>query len=153
MQIARRRVGPVAPATLAFTLMAMAGVASAQVSPAPVRLDPDKMAGLNLTSVPPDAFTDILVAGELNMRVATLFDGTELRVSIFESSPAKTDHRTRPTDVDEFVYVLSGKLILTEPNGTAHEYLPGNSLVLPIGYTGTWEMQGNYRELVVLMKR
>jgi hypothetical protein len=22
--------------------------------------------------------------------------------------------------------------------------------VLPIGYTGTWEMQGNYRELVVL---
>ncbi len=96
---------------------------------------------------------DILVAGELNMRVATLFDGTKLAVSIFESSPAKTDHRTRPTDVDEFVYVLSGKLILTEPNGTAHEYLPGDSLVLPIGYTGTWEMQGNYRELVVLMKK
>ena len=32
---------------------------------------------------------------------------------------------------DEFVYVLSGKLILTEPDGTAHEYLPGDSLVLP----------------------
>ena len=46
--------------------------------------------------------------------------------------------------------MLSGKLILTEPSGTRHEYLPGDSLVLPIGYTGTWEMQGNYRELVVL---
>jgi uncharacterized cupin superfamily protein len=119
-------------------------------SPAPVRLDPDKMAGLNLTAIPPDAYQDILVAGELNMRVASLFEGGELRVSIFESTPAKTDHRTRPTDIDEFVYVLSGKLILTEPNGTRHEYLPGDSLVLPIGYTGTWEMQGNYRELVVL---
>jgi uncharacterized cupin superfamily protein len=119
-------------------------------SPAPVRLDPDKMAGLNLTAIPPDAYQDILVAGELNMRVASLFEGTELRVSIFESTPAKTDHRTRPTEIDEFVYVLSGKLILTEPNGTRHEYLPGDSLVLPIGYTGTWEMQGNYRELVVL---
>jgi hypothetical protein len=119
-------------------------------SPAPVRLDPDKMAGLNLTAIPPDAYQDILVAGELNMRVASLFEGTELRVSIFESTPAKTDHRTRPTEIDEFVYVLSGKLILTEPNGTWHEYLPGDSLVLPIGYTGTWEMQGNYRELVVL---
>jgi uncharacterized cupin superfamily protein len=119
-------------------------------SPAPVRLDPDKMAGLNLTAIPPDAYQDILVAGELNMRVASLFEGEELRVSIFESTPAKTDHRTRPTDIDEFVYVLSGKLILTEPNGTRHEYLPGDSLVLPIGYTGTWEMQGNYRELVVL---
>lgn len=122
-------------------------------SPAPVRLDPDKMAGLGLTSVPPDAYIDILEAGELNMRVASLFEGDELRVSIFESTPAKTNHRTRPTDVDEFVYVLSGKLILTEPNGVVHEFLPGESLVLPVGYTGTWEMQGNYRELVVLMQK
>jgi uncharacterized cupin superfamily protein len=137
---------------VALQLIASAPVWSQQ-SPAPARLDPDKMAGLDLTAIPPDAYQDILVDGELNMRVATLFDGTELRVSIFESTPAKTDHRTRPTDIDEFVYVLSGKLILTEPNGTVHEYLPGDALVLPIGYTGTWEMQGNYRELVVLMKK
>lgn len=122
-------------------------------SPAPVRLDRDKMAGLNLTAVPPDAYIDILEAGELNMRVSSLFEGEELRVSIFESTPATTNHRTRPTDIDEFVYVLSGKLILTEPGGTAHEFVPGDSLVLPKGYTGTWEMQGNYRELVVIMNK
>lgn len=122
-------------------------------SPAPVRLDADKIAGLGLTAVPPDAYSEILVGGELNMRVASLFEGKELRVSIFESTPAKTDHRTRATDVDEFVYVLSGKLILTEPNGKVHEFVPGQSLVLPVGYTGTWEMQGNYRELVVLMQK
>lgn len=120
---------------------------------APVRLDTDKIAGLGLTAIPPDSFKDILVAGELNMKVATLFNGKELHVSIFECTPAKTNHRTRPTDVDEFVYVLSGKLILTEPNGTKHEYHPGDSLVLPVGYTGTWEMQGNYRELVVEMQK
>jgi uncharacterized cupin superfamily protein len=128
-------------------------IAAEASSPAPVRLDADKIAGLNLTAVPPDAYQEILVGGELNMRVSTLFDGKELRVSIFESTPAKTDHRTRATDVDEFVYVLSGKLILTEPNGTVHEFVPGQSLVLPVGYTGTWEMQGNYRELVVLMQK
>jgi uncharacterized cupin superfamily protein len=139
---------------LALYLAVSAGrTAFADDSVAPVRLDRDKIAGLGLTAVPPDAYADILVGGELNMRVATLFEGKELRVSIFESTPAKTNHRTRPTDVDEFVYVLSGKLILTEPNGTAHEYRPGDSLVLPIGYTGTWEMQGNYRELVVLMQK
>jgi uncharacterized cupin superfamily protein len=110
---------------------------------APVRLDRDKIAGLGLTAIPLDSFKDILVAGELNMRVATLFQGKELRVSIFESTPAKTNHRTRPTDIDEFVYVLSGKLILIEPDGTVHEFRPGDSLVLPFGYTGTWEMVGN----------
>jgi uncharacterized cupin superfamily protein len=148
---------PTAPIFGAALILAVltwnAAPALADESPAPVRLDPDKMAGLGLTSIPPDAYADILVDGELNMRVATLFDGTELRVSMFESTPAKTDHRTRPTDIDEFVYVLSGKLILTEPNGTAHEYLPGDALVLPVGYTGTWEMQGNYRELVVVMQK
>jgi len=140
-------------AALFVCALAAGTAAVGQQSPAPARLDADKMAGLNLTAIPPDAYQQILVAGQLNMRVATLFEGKELRVSIFESTPAKTDHRTRPTDVDEFVYVLSGKLILTEPNGTRHEYLPGDSLVLPIGYTGTWEMQGNYRELVVLAQK
>ncbi len=150
MQARRHLLGSLA--LVIGTAVAASSPALADDSPAPVRLDPEKMAGLDLTAIPPDAYADILVDGELNMRVATLFDGTELRVSIFESTPAKTDHRTRPTDIDEFVYVLSGKLILTEPNGTVHEYLPGDSLVLPIGFTGTWEMQGNYRELVVLKK-
>jgi uncharacterized cupin superfamily protein len=142
--------------TCALTFCAAISVgatAFAQESPAPVRLDPEKIAGLGLTAIPPDAYQEILVGGALNMKVATLFEGKELRVSMFESTPAKTDHRTRATDVDEFVYVLSGKLILTEPNGKVHEYLPGDSLVLPIGYKGTWEMQGNYRELVVLAQK
>jgi uncharacterized cupin superfamily protein len=149
----KRSVRALAGVLTLTTLVCVGSAAFADESPAPVRLDADKMAGLGLTAIPPDAYADILVAGELNMRVASLFEGTELRVSIFESTPAKTDHRTRPTDVDEFVYVLSGKLVLTEPNGTVHEYLPGDALVLPVGYTGTWEMQGNYRELVVLMQK
>ena len=136
-----------------FVIISWGTTAFADDSVAPVRLDPDKIAGLGLTAIPPDAYKDILVSGVLNMRVATLFEGKELRVSIFESTPAKTNHRKRPTDVDEFVYVLSGKLILTETNGKSHEYRPGDSLLLPVGYTGTWEMQGNYRELVVLMQK
>jgi uncharacterized cupin superfamily protein len=85
--------------------------------------------------------------------VSSLFEGTELSVSIFESTPARTNHRTRPTDIDEFVYVLSGKLVLTEPDGSVSEFTAGQGLVLPVGYTGTWEMQGNYRELVVVMQK
>ena len=74
-----------APVTLALAAT-LAATANAQESPAPVRLDQNKLAGLDLTAIPPDAYQDILVAGELNMRVATLFEGRELRVSIFEST-------------------------------------------------------------------
>ncbi|MEO5926622.1 MAG: cupin domain-containing protein [Bryobacteraceae bacterium] len=139
-------------ATLGVTTL-MHTTAFAQNKVSPVRFDRDKIAGIGLTAVPPDAYKDILVGGQLNMRVATLFDGKELRASVFESTPAKTDHRTRPNDTDEFVFVQSGKLILTEPGGTVHEFRPGDTLMLPLGYTGTWEMQGNYREIAVTMKK
>ena len=136
---------------LALTMLASSLIA--QDSPTPVRVDPELAAGIGLTAIGPEAYADILVAGELNMRVATIFAGRELRVSIFESTPATTDHATRMVDFDEFVYVLSGKLVLTEPDGTAHEFLPGDAAVLPYGYTGTWEMQGNYREIAVTNKK
>jgi hypothetical protein len=117
--------------------------------PSPVRMDPDRMAGLDLTSVGPGTYQDILVEGTLEFRVATLFAGEELRISVFESTPATTDHRDRPLDVDEFVLVLSGKLILTEQDGTVQAFTPGQAVVLPRGYTGTWKMEGNYRELAI----
>jgi uncharacterized cupin superfamily protein len=147
-------LGAVVLVAIAYVLfLSVSRTVSADDKVVPVRLDRSKMGGLGLTAVPPDAYKDILVGGELNMRVATLFAGKELRASIFESTPAKTDHRTRPNDTDEFVLVLSGKLILTPPGGPAQEFLPGDTLVLPVGYTGTWEMQGNYRELALTAQK
>ena len=48
--------GALAACTFAFAGPAVV----AQDSPAPVRLDPDKIAGLNLTAIPPDAYQEIL---------------------------------------------------------------------------------------------
>ena len=42
---------------------------------------------------------------------------------------------------------------LTEPDGTVHEFTPGESLVVPKGYTGTWEQQGRYRELAIISQQ
>ncbi len=141
------------PFACALLLLTSLPIAFAEDSTAPVTLDRDKIAGLGLTAIPPDKYQEILESGQLNMRVGMLFQGKELQVEIFESTPAKTNHKKRPTDGDEFVYVLSGKLILTEPSGTKHEYRPGDSVVVPVGYTGTWEMQGNYREIAVVAKK
>jgi uncharacterized cupin superfamily protein len=125
-------------------------LAFAQESPAPVRMDPDALAGLNLEPIPNDAFLDILVEGELEFEIARMFSGEELTAVVVESTPAKTSHRDKPLGYDEFVLVLNGKLVLTEPNGTVHEFTPGQALVVPKGYTGTWEQQGTYRELAII---
>lgn len=126
---------------------------AADESPAPVRLDNDLIAGIGLSSLPENPFKDIVVSGEMNISVASLYEGEEVNVAIFESTPAKTDHRNMPLDVDEFVLVLSGKLILADTDGTVQEFTPGDYVVVPKGYRGTWEMQGLYRELVVMKAR
>jgi len=135
---------------VAWTIVTTSSVAQEQEGPSPVRMDPDRMAGIGLTPVSNAGFIDILVEGELEFEVANLFAGRTLRAVVFESTPAKTDHRTRPLEYDEFVLVLSGKLILTEQNGSVQEFTPGDALMVPMGYTGTWEMQGNYRELAIV---
>lgn len=53
--------------------------------------------------------------------------------------------------VDEFVTVISGKLILTVTGDEPQHFEVGDSVLIPKGFTGTWEMQGNYRELLVIM--
>lgn len=116
----------------------------------PVRISRDNMAGLELTPISNEGFVDILVEGELEFEVARAFEGEQLKAVVVESTPAKTDHRSRPLEYDEFVLVLNGKLILTEENGTVHEFAPGDALVVPKGYTGTWQQLGRYRELAVI---
>ena len=148
MRTASYLTGIAAAAVAAFALTSTSSLA--QEGPSPVRMNPDRMAGLGLTPAPNDGFIDILVEGKLEFEVASLFTGEELRAVIFASTPAKTDHRNRPLEYDEFVLVLNGKLILTEQNGRAQEFRPGDVVILPKGYTGTWEMQGNYRELAVV---
>ena len=51
---------------------------------------------------------------------------------------------------DEFIHVLDGTLILTDQDGHAQQFEAGDFLVLPKGFSGTWETLGNYRELVVI---
>ncbi|MFO7287085.1 MAG: cupin domain-containing protein [Gammaproteobacteria bacterium] len=136
-----------------LALVSLGAIAQTDQGPSPVRMDPDKMAGLGLTPIPNDGWVDILVEGELEFEIARLFEGEELRVVVVESTPAKTDHRNRPLEYDEFVLVLNGKLVLTEPDGTVHEFHPGDALVVPKGYKGTWEQQGRYRELAIIATR
>ena len=81
----------------------------------------------------------------------TFFSGEEVVVEVYEAEPAKLKI-DEPWPYDEFVYLLSGKLILTDAQGEVTEYVAGESLVVPKGFLGIWEMQEEFRELVVIEK-
>jgi len=121
----------------------------AQTAPSPVRMNPDKLAGVDLPAGEPFIAPEAVLEGSHRPRGEMLYHGKELIMEIYEDDAA-TYAVTEPFPFDEFVWVLSGKLILTDARGQVHEFVAGDSLVVPKGFTGTWKMLGNYRELIAV---
>ena len=142
-------------AILLVALLLFAAVAAAEEektgAPAPVRLDAEKLAGLGLEEFEPFP-KEMVLAGRSKHSYHTLFSGEEVVAEVYEAQPAKL-RIDEPWPYDEFIYLLSGKLILTDAKGEVTEYVAGESLVVPKGFVGIWEMQGNFRELVVIEKK
>jgi len=115
----------------------------------PVRVSAEMMSGLDLgTADWPDK--------RKHVRRSHAYEGEELTVTVYESTPkdggpVSTTVRTCDFPFDEFVYVLSGKAVLTDETGYAQEFVAGDSFVMRKGFCGTWEEVGVYRELVVIM--
>ena len=142
-------------AILLVALLLVAAVAVAEEekigAPAPVRLDAEKLAGLGLEEFEPFP-EEIVLSGRSRHSYHTLFSGEEVVAEVYEAQPAKLKI-DEPWPYDEFIYLLSGKLILTDAKGEVTEYVAGESLVVPKGFVGIWEMQGSFRELVVIEKK
>ncbi len=138
-------------ATLALSSPAIGedSTAGAKAVPIPVRMNPDKLAGVGLPAGEPFIAPEALLEGSHRARGDVLYQGKELIMEVYEDDPA-TFAITDPFPFDEYVLVLSGKLILTDAGGQVHEFVAGDSLVVPKGFTGTWKMLGNYRELVAI---
>ncbi len=153
-----RAIGTLGVLTIALVCAACAGLsgadaheqAAAEKGYAPVRLDPEKLAGVGLEEYPAMSAEEVLEGGNRH-RGDVFFVGDELAVGVWEADAA-TLAISEPLAYDEFVTVLSGTLILTDEQGTVTESSTGESVVLPKGFTGTWKMLGNYREIYVIEK-
>lgn len=114
-----------------------------------VQMDPEKLAGVNLPAEEPFVPPADVLQGNHRPRGEVLHYGDQLIMEVYEDEPA-TFRFEEPFLYDEFILILSGKLVLTGADGESQEYVAGDSLVIPRGFTGTWQMLGNYRELIVI---
>ncbi len=51
----------------------------------------------------------------------------------------------------EFCHILSGKVVLTDEDGTVATFGAGDSFVIPMGFAGTWEVLEKVRKLYVIV--
>lgn len=113
----------------------------------PLRLETNTPYSEMSTDFPPWP-QEVIIAGTSVHRYKTFYSG-DIIVEIYESEPLTL--RIEDFPIDEFVTVISGKLILTVEGEEPQHFDVGDSVLIPKGFTGIWEMQGNYRELLVMM--
>ncbi len=133
----------------AVFLVSLPAMGGEMDSPGGVRMNAEKLAGINLPVEEAFMAPEDVLKGEHRPRGEILHYGEELIVEVYEDEPA-TFRFDEPFIYDEFVTILSGKLILTATGGQSQEYVAGETLVVPKGFTGTWQMLGNFRELIVI---
>jgi uncharacterized cupin superfamily protein len=117
--------------------------------PEPIRLDQNKMDGKGLTTLEAPWPKRTLVSGVETHRYSPLFAG-QLVVSIYDADDGLLKLKDYP--FDELVHVLHGRAILTAEGAASQTFEAGDTFVVPKGFSGTWEMQDNFRELIVIEK-
>ena len=111
-----------------------------------IRLDPDKLAGLDLDKLAP--YPDETVLSGKSEHERWEFDHDQLFVGAYQAKAAKLALENYP--YDEFMYLLSGKIQITDKRGKIETFHPGQGLILKKGFTGTFEMIGNVRKIAIV---
>ena len=122
----------------------------ASVSALPISVDRGLLTGEGLIAGDLSEFDDEGITTDdeaADFRTHNFHTGN-IMVSVYEAGPGKV--RIEGSVYDEFITILEGRLILTPDVGGEYEYKAGDSLIVPKGYQGGWEMPERYRELIVV---
>ena len=117
----------------------------------PIRIERSFLEGIGLTPTDlskQDPADDNVTSDAPIENSSHIFHMGKIMVGVYESAPGKVNIDS--ARFDEFVYILEGRLILTPDHGGRYEFEKGDSLIVPMGYTGHWEMPEKYRELIVI---
>ncbi len=111
-----------------------------------VRLDRERLGGEKLGKFEPyqPEHSNIDARGH---SFFTSADG-QFGLGVWEAKPGTLDI-PEPYPVDELMYVLSGRIVLTDAQGHQEEYVAGEGVVLPKGWSGTFEVPEGARKIWV----
>ncbi len=94
---------------------------------------------------------EMLQSGDPQERGRSLYaDQTgQLDAGVWECAPNKHVYEAAP--YDEFVYLLEGRIDITDDQGAVETFKAGDSFILPRGCACTWDVKEPVRKLYVVL--
>lgn len=103
-----------------------------------------------------------VVDDEPEMRVAEGKGGRAANIDVFRSDDQrftvnvskyeKLTLNLKDWPVDEFMYMIEGHVNITDTQGVSRTYGPGESFVMPKGFTGTWKQAGPIKKIAIIYR-
>ncbi len=114
----------------------------------------DQVVNFDDNPVPLGPFTtppDRLLKGDPSQAIATYASGEEGRLiaGLWESEPGKWK---AVAERQEFCYIISGKVIISDVKGQSRLYSAGESFMLPYGFDGYWEVLETCQKYYVILQ-
>jgi len=112
----------------------------------PVAAKRDHIEGKDLPPMPmwPEEMMPRPIASNRNV---VWYAGEDIITCVYEADDGTVAFTDLP--YDEHVHILNGEAVLTSVDGRVDTYGTGDWFVAPKGWSGSWEMRGGYRELIV----
>ena len=110
-----------------------------------VELESGKLAGEGLGEFGPYS-----KLSDFDARGHTFYESRDgnLSIGVWEATPGVLNV-PEPYPVDELMYVLEGGIVLTDTDGNTSTHRPGDGVVLPQGWTGTFAVPDGVRKIYV----
>jgi uncharacterized cupin superfamily protein len=133
------------PVVFLTVLGLLSGFVKAEVNV--LSLNTEDLREMALERIPP--WPDEMVLSGTNQHWQKVLHKGEVVVALYEAMPAVIDI-SEPYPYDEYVRVLEGSVVLTSSEGERQSYEAGDAFLVPVGWTGTWEMPARFRELIII---
>jgi len=70
-----------------------------------------------------------------------------IRAGVWEADVSKT--RLIDYSFTEYVLMISGRLVITNEDGSSNEFAAGDPVVMPKGWTGIWDIRERMKKQMV----
>ena len=69
------------------------------------------------------------------------------KAGVWEADVSKTYLKNYP--YSEYVLMISGRVVITNEDGTSNEFGPGDTFVIPKGFSGWWDIKERMKKQLV----
>ena len=114
-----------------------------------IHLDPSQLDNVEMSAIQDLPFMKVMVGDNPEANNLSIFVSSDNKVSVDISSYTQITLKLTDWPVDEYMYFLEGQVEITDKDGSSRVYGPGDSIVMPRGFTGTWKQLSPIRKISV----